>query len=199
MAPQLVAGFLLAILPLVVTPGASFTLLTGHAAAAGAQAGVPVIIGTVTGLYVHAALAAVGLSAVVMHASWAFTAVRLAGAVYLIALGVWTWRSPSRSSPAPIRSRGPYTQAVLGNVLNPKAAAIFLTLVPQFVQPDRAVWPQILVLVTAQSLLITVWLGSWALMIGRARHAWHSTRFTHMLRRITAVTLIGLGVRTAAG
>lgn len=199
MAPHLVAGFLLAVLPLIAMPGASFTLLVRHVATIGPRAGPPVILGTVTGLYVHAALAAVGLSALVMHASWAFTAVRLVGAAYLIGLGLWTWHIPRRSVAAPARGQGPYVQALLGNVLNPKAASIFLTLAPQFVEPGRPLWPQILALVTAQSLLVGVWLGGWSLVLGRARRVWQSGRFTRTLRRLTAVTLVYLGVRTATG
>jgi threonine/homoserine/homoserine lactone efflux protein len=189
----------MAVLPLVMTPGTSFTLLVRHAAVTGSRAGLPVILGTVTGLYVHAALATVGLSALVLHTSWAFTAVRVAGAVYLIALGAWTWRSPGHNSTAPVRGRGRYTQALLGNVFNPKAAMIFLTLAPQFVDPDRLLWPQMLVLVTAQTLLVVLWLSGWALLVGRTRRTWHSAQFRHTLRRITAAALIGLGVRTAIG
>jgi threonine/homoserine/homoserine lactone efflux protein len=199
MAPHLVAGFLLAVVPLVVTPGASFTLLVRHAAMTGSRAGLPVVLGTVTGLYVHAALAAAGLSALVMQASWAFTTARLAGAVYLIALGVWTWRTPRRNTTPPVRGRSSYTQALLGNVLNPKAAMIFLTLTPQFVDPDQPLWPQILILVTAQSLLVALWLSCWAFLVGRTHRTWQSARFSQTLHRIAAATLIGLGVRTAIG
>jgi threonine/homoserine/homoserine lactone efflux protein len=199
MAPHLVTGFVLAVLPLIAMPGASFTLLVRYTTTSGPRAGPPVILGTVTGLYTHAALAAVGLSALVMHASWAFTAVRLAGAAYLIGLGLWTWHCPTRNVAPPARGQAPYTQALLGNVLNPKAASIFLTLAPQFVEPGRQLWPQILVLVTAQSLLIAVWLGGWTLVLGRARQTWQSARWTRTLRRLTAVTLVYLAVRTATG
>jgi threonine/homoserine/homoserine lactone efflux protein len=199
MAPHVVGGFLLAVLPLVVTPGASFTLLVRHAAVTGARAGPPVILGTVTGLYVHATLAAAGLSALVLHAGWAFTAVRLGGAGYLIALGVWTWRAPRHRRTSPALGRGSYTQALVGNVLNPKAAMIFLTLAPQFVDPNRSLWPQVLVLVTAQSLLVTLWLSGWAVLVGRVRETRHPARFAHPLRRITAAALVGLGLRTAIG
>jgi threonine/homoserine/homoserine lactone efflux protein len=197
MAPRLVLGFVLAVLPLIATPGASFALLTRHVAVGGPPAGLPVIAGTVTGLYAHAALATAGLSALVMHASWALTTLRLVGAVYLIVLGVRTWRSPGGASASVRgRGRGPYVQALLGNVLNPKAALIFLTLVPQFVEPHNRLWPQVLILVTAQAALIAVWLGGWSLLIGRARTA---SRRTQALRRLAAVALVVLGVRTATG
>ncbi|MGW0857281.1 LysE family translocator, partial [Streptomyces sp. NPDC002690] len=93
--PYAVAGFLVAILPLIATPGASLALLVQHVTDTGRRQALPVILGTVTGLYVHAALALAGLSALVMHSSQAFAAVRLTGAAYLVGLGIWTWRSAS--------------------------------------------------------------------------------------------------------
>ncbi|WP_283135956.1 LysE family translocator [Rhizohabitans arisaemae] len=81
--PYAVAGFLVAVLPLIATPGAGRTLLVQHVGRGGRRQAVPVILGTATGLYAHAALAVAGLSAVVMHSSQAFTAVKLAGAAYL--------------------------------------------------------------------------------------------------------------------
>jgi threonine/homoserine/homoserine lactone efflux protein len=85
-----VAGFVVAILPLIVMPGASLALLTHRVARDGARQAVPVILGTVTGLYVHATLAAAGLSALVMRSSELFTAVRLGGGAAPVARGSWT-------------------------------------------------------------------------------------------------------------
>ncbi|MFD6427022.1 LysE family translocator, partial [Streptomyces sp. NPDC060198] len=93
--PYAVAGFLVAVLPLIATPGASLALLVQHVTDAGRRRALPVILGTVTGLYVHATFAVAGLSALVMQSSQAFTAVRLTGAAYLVGLGIWTWRSAS--------------------------------------------------------------------------------------------------------
>ncbi|WSF30130.1 LysE family transporter [Streptomyces sp. NBC_01351] len=110
--------------------------------------------GTVTGLYIHATLAIAGLSALVMHSSQAFTAIKLIGAGYLIGLGIWTWRSAApNTAPVPYRQRLPkgadcvYAQALLANVLNPKAAAIYLTLAPSSSHPTSpsvarsSLWP----------------------------------------------------------
>jgi threonine/homoserine/homoserine lactone efflux protein len=196
-----IAAFLAAILPLIATPGASLTLLIQKVSGEGRRQAIPVILGTATGLYVHAALAAVGLSAVVMRSSQAFTAVRLAGAAYLIALGIWTWRS-TRSTPRALpRTTHPthhtYIQALLANVLNPKAASIFLTLVPQFLDPARPLLTQILTLATAQAALITCWLLTWTALITHAARAFRSPRFKAVLARTTATILIALGVRTA--
>jgi len=205
MSPDTVAGFLVAVLPLVATPGASLTLLTQRVSTGGRCQGLPVILGTVTGLYVHMLLAAVGLSALVMASSQAFTAVRIAGAAYLVGLGVWTWRSATTTSaearlrrrPLPWVGRSGYVQALLGNVLNPKAASIYLTLMPQFLDPDRPVFRQVLTLGSAHALLIAVWLAVWTVVIGRAAQALRSPGVKAAINRVAGAVLIALGLRTA--
>ena len=202
--PYALAGFLVAVLPLIATPGASFALLIQHVTGGGRRQALPVILGTVTGLYIHATLAIAGLSALVMHSSVAFSAVKLVGAVYLIGLGIWTWRSATpNAAPVAQRQRLPrgsnsvYVQALLANVLNPKAAAIYLTLVPQFIAPHQPFSGQILALATAHALLIALWLAAWTFLIVRASHALHRPRFKRTAARATSAVLIALGVRSA--
>lgn len=201
--PYAVAGFLVALLPLIATPGASLALLVQHVTDSGRRQALPVVLGTVTGLYIHAALAVAGLSALVMRSSVAFTAVKVVGAVYLIGLGLWTWRGAGANAPAPARRRLPkgadsvFTQALLANVLNPKAAAIYLTLVPQFIAPHQPFGGQILTLATAHALLIALWLTAWTFLILRASHALRRPRFKRTAARATAAVLITVGVRSA--
>jgi threonine/homoserine/homoserine lactone efflux protein len=199
-----IVGFLAAIFPLIATPGASFTLLIREVTAAGRRRAVPVILGTVTGLYVHATLAIAGLSELVMHSSQAFEAVRIVGAVYLIGLGVHTWRSapsaiavPEQHTAGVMSALATYRQAVLGNVLNPKAASIFLTVVPQFVDPAHPLAVQILALAAAQGALVATWLTAWAMLLGSAARFTSSSRARRLANRVTACVLIGLGVRSA--
>ncbi|MEU6300514.1 LysE family translocator [Streptomyces erythrochromogenes] len=203
--PDAIAGFLVAVLPLIATPGASLALLMQHVTDGGRRQAFPVILGTVTGLYIHATLAIAGLSALVMQSSLAFTAVKLIGAVYLIGLGIWTWRSATPNvAPThhrqglPKRTESVYAQALLANVLNPKAAAIYLTLVPQFIAPHQSFGGQILTLATAQALLIALWLAAWTFLIRRASHTLQKTRFKRTAARTTSVVLIALGIRSAA-
>ncbi|MFC4122928.1 LysE family translocator [Nonomuraea zeae] len=200
--PYAAAAFLLAILPVIATPGASMTLLIQHVTTGGRRQALPVALGTITGLYVHAALAVAGLSALIMHSSQAFTAVKLLGAAYLIGLGLWTWRSAA-SSPPPVRADPPrrtgsvYTQALLANVLNPKAASIYLTLVPQFVESGRPLAGQILTLATAHALLMAVWLLTWSVLIHQGANIVRKARFKRVVGRVTAVMLVVLGLRAA--
>ena len=205
MRPAVVLAFLAAVFPLVATPGASFSLLIREVTAHGRRRALPVILGTVTGLYVHATLAIAGLSALVMHSSDAFEAVRLAGAAYLIVLGVNCWRTTPRPpvdatqdpDPHPTGALAAYRHALLANVLNPKAASIFLTLIPQFLDPHRHLAPQILTLATAQGLLVCTWLACWTAVLAGARRLLSSTQATGIWKRATGCVLIGLGLRSA--
>jgi threonine/homoserine/homoserine lactone efflux protein len=200
-----ITGFLVAVFPLVATPGASFTLLTQRVGSGGRREGLPVALGTMTGLYVHATLAGAGLSAVVMGSSQLFGVVKFLGALYLIVLGVWTWRSATvrpvdaapRRSVLPWTGHSTYVQALLGNVLNPKAASIYLTLLPQFLIPGQPVFGQVLVLATAHAILMALWLFAWTAAIGTAAQVLTSGAFKPMLNRITGGVLIALGVKSA--
>lgn len=202
--PYAALGFLTAVLPLVATPGASLALLVQHVTDNGRRQALPVILGTATGLYIHAALALAGLSALVMHSSQAFMAVKVVGAAYLIVLGIWTWRSTRATARAPaprrlpVQSESVYSQALFANVLNPKAASIYLTLVPQFIAPDHSFGGQILILATAHALLVTLWLLAWTALVRRASHALRKPRFKRATAKITAVVFFALGIRTAA-
>lgn len=200
-------GFALAVLPLIVTPGASLTLLAQRVATGGLRKGLPVILGTATGLYLHASLAILGLSALIIGSSRLFLVVRFLGAIYLIGLGVWTWRQATRppnvstSMPATPSDRAPstYVPAVLANVLNPKAASIPLSITPQFLDPDASVGGQILLFTTMHALLSACWLLLWTLILGRGAGLLHSARAKAMFNRAAGAMLLALGLRAAVG
>jgi threonine/homoserine/homoserine lactone efflux protein len=206
-----VLGFLLAVAPITTTPGTSLTLVVSRVAAGGRRQGWWVILGTVTGLYLHATLAAVGLAALVMRSAQAFWLVKLVGAGYLVGLGLWLiWsagrrpRSPASSAATgaaqprrlPWRGHHPYLQGLLGNVLNPKAAAVYLTLAPQFLDPGRPVLVPMLVLATAHAVLHTGWLAGWTAISEASARVLRTARVRRALNRVTGAILIGLGIRT---
>lgn len=201
MRTEAVLGFLLAVAPLVATPGASLTLLVQRVASDGRRAWLPIAAGTVTGLFVHASLAALGLSALVMRSSEGFALVRWTGAAYLAVLGLLSLRAKDATTtattplpqPPTVRTPRPgYLQALLGNVLNPKAASIYLTVAPQFVTPRHPVAPQILELAAAQSVLVALWLLLWATVL----HGF-TARVGAWYRRLTGAVLLALALRTA--
>ncbi len=207
-----VVGFALAITPVVLTPGVSFTLATRRTLAGERNGALLVAAGTSTGIVIHAVLATAGLSAVVTRSAQAFTVVKLLGAAYLLWLGAaYLWRArpggPGRRAGTGTHrngrrhlqraGRGAYTQALLGNVLNPKAAVVYLTLAPQFVADAAAMAPTMLTLAGVHAALNTAWLLSWSQVVGRGGRWLATTRARLALDRVSGSVLIALGVRAA--
>ncbi|MGW6405440.1 LysE family translocator [Streptomyces sp. NPDC055134] len=170
-----------------------------------AGAGVLVAFGSASGLLVHATLAAVGMSALVMSSAQALTVVKLLGGIYLVWLGVTTWRSARRGIEAtrPVRWRLPWAgmegfgQGLWSNVLNPKAASVYLTLVPQFLTSSRPIAPQIATLTVAHMTIVLVWLLFRTSVIAAARTMIDTPRFRSGMSRLAGAVLVSLGVRTA--
>ncbi|MEU4391960.1 LysE family translocator [Kribbella sp. NPDC023855] len=199
-------GFGLAVLPICLTPGVSLTLVTERVLGTGLRAGAGVIAGTSFGLVTHALLAGAGLSALVMKSSTAFTVVKLVGAAYLIVIGVQAiWASRSAATRAaspkprslPWNGRGDIVQGYLGNVLNPKAAAVYLTIAPQFLDRDHALLPQIMLLCAVHVMVAAGWLFIWAGTVHLSRRAFQSPTLRTAMSRISGAVLIALGIRTA--
>ncbi|MFE2149238.1 LysE family translocator [Streptomyces lavendulae] len=200
-----VIGFVAAVTPLVLIPGTSFVLVSRNVIAGSRRDGARVALGTVCGLLVHAAFAAVGLSALAMASAKAMTVVKLLGAVYLVWLGISTWRSAKpearpasrRVWHAPWSGLGGFGQGLWSNVLNPKAASVYLTLVPQFLSAQDPVAPQIAVLAAAHVAVVLTWLLALASIVATARTTFRTPRFRGLLARVSGAVLIALGLRTA--
>lgn len=197
-------GFGLAVLPICLTPGVSFALVTDRALTRGVGAAAGATLGTVLGLLTHALLAAAGLSAIVMRSAEAFTAVKIAGAVYLVGLGLWMLRGalrtgpqPQAPSPLPWHRGGDVAQGYLGNVLNPKAAAVYLTLAPQFLDAGRPLTQQLVELWIAHAVVAGGWLFVWAGTVTVLRRRFDLSRFRRRLTALGGAVMIGLGVRAA--
>jgi threonine/homoserine/homoserine lactone efflux protein len=137
--------FCLTSLALLVIPGPAVLYVVVQGAGLASVGGVHL------GTLVHVAAATVGLSALIVASATAFTAVKLAGAAYLVYVGVRRLLGRDDPSLEPGRQRISYrrtfARGAIVNVLNPKTALFFLALLPQFVDPDRGgVWSQALLL-----------------------------------------------------
>jgi threonine/homoserine/homoserine lactone efflux protein len=145
------ALFALASLVLAATPGPVWLYLLSRTLAQGRRAGYFSIFGVAAGLGVHACFAAFGLTVVLLAVPFAFDAIKLAGAAYLLWLAVNTLRGSGFSfTPqplAPVPDRVLLREAFVAAVVNPKVAVFYLSLFPQFVQPGAGP-------VLAQSLLL---------------------------------------------
>ena len=137
-APEILLAFTAACLLLILTPGPDMTFFLGQTLTAGRGRGLAAMFGACLGLVFHSMLAAFGLSALLVASATAFTAIKIAGAVYLVWLGVQAIRHGSALT---LKKAGGRRKAVsqvflmgLGiNLLNPKIVMFFLTFLPQFV------------------------------------------------------------------
>jgi threonine/homoserine/homoserine lactone efflux protein len=142
--------FGLAGLALLAIPGPAVLYIVVQSAEQGRRAGLASVAGVHLGTLVHVAAASAGLSALIVASSLAFSAVKYAGAAYLIYLGVRKLlaRDPLRRverDGEPLRRA--FARGAIVNLLNPKTALFFLAFLPQFVAPARGgVWSQALVL-----------------------------------------------------
>lgn len=133
-------------------PGPAMLYTAAQTLARGREAGFHAAIGIHVGCYVHVFAAALGLSAIFMHVPAVYTAVKLAGAVYLIWLGIGLIRQkidPDALPTVKARSkRKAFFESFMVEVLNPKVAIFFIAFLPQFVDPAGAfpVWVQFLIL-----------------------------------------------------
>jgi threonine/homoserine/homoserine lactone efflux protein len=136
---QTLALFAIASLVLALTPGPVWLYLISRTLAQGRRAGYFSLLGVTAGLSVHAALAAFGLSIVLLAIPFAFDAIRLAGAAYLLWLAWTTIRGEGLSFEArplpPAADAALLRQAFVAAFLNPKVAVFYLSLFPQFVDP----------------------------------------------------------------
>jgi threonine/homoserine/homoserine lactone efflux protein len=197
------AVFVIAALALLVVPGPAVVYIVARSIHQGRRAGLVSVLGIHVGTLVHIAAATVGLSALVVSSAVAFTAVKIAGAVYLVGLGLWTLfarrAEPEVALGGERNLRRAFAQGIVVNVLNPKTALFFLAFLPQFVDPDAS-HPavQIAVLGVLFALLGLVTDSLWALAAGTAGGVLRrSRRFARGQRYVTGTVYLGLGVATA--
>jgi threonine/homoserine/homoserine lactone efflux protein len=191
-------AFLAAALMLAITPGPGIFYVLARSLGEGTRVGVRSSLGTAVGGLCHVVGAAVGLSALLMTSATAFEVVRLAGAAYLVFLGITTLLGQRAET---TRDRGDaFRQGVLTELLNPKTALFFLTFLPQFAQPDRGpVAPQLLALGAVSVALNSTADLVVAAVAGRARGALREgSRWVRRQRALSGVALIALGGYAAA-
>jgi threonine/homoserine/homoserine lactone efflux protein len=189
-------------LALNLTPGPDMLYVAARSTSEGRAAGIISSLGIATGTLVHITAVALGLSALLLAVPVAYTAVRVAGAIYLLYLGVRAFATHSHAatrnlSAAPLGAI--FRQGVVTNVLNPKVALFFLAFLPQFVNPARGSAAAQIVLLglifdTSGTIVnVAVALGA----SGAAQRVRANGRAGTVLRRLTGLIFIGLGVRLA--
>lgn len=188
---------------LVFTPGPNTLYIIARSIQQGRRAGIVSSLGVQVGTLIHVAIAALGLSALVVSSVLAFNFVKYAGATYLVYLGVKTLLTrEKRELTKAIRNESlshTFRQGVVVNLLNPKTALFFFAFLPQFIEPERGtIALQIVVLG-----MILVFLGTTSDMLYASTAgsfgSWlrNNSRFLPVQHYFAGGVYIGLGVLTA--
>ena len=202
LSPEQFFGFLLAAVLITASPGPDNLLVLSTGMARGRRAGMAFGLGCAAGCLSHTALALAGVSALVAASPTAFTALRWAGGLYLVWLGLQALRhaGPARLADAHAATESTarlFAKGLVANAINPKVVLFFLSFLPQFVQPAQgSVALQIGLLgllFTVQAAVVFGLLGWFAGSVG----GWLQRRpgAGLWLDRVAGLLFVGLGLR----
>jgi len=179
----------------IVTPGQDTALTIRNALLGGRRGGVFTAGGVASGQAVWTVAASAGVAALLRASEPAFLAVRLAGAAYLVYLGVQTLLRRGEVRPlAGGSARRAFRQGLLSNLGNPKMAVFFMSLLPQFATSFSAG----LVLGLVFCSMTFVWLTGYAFAVAKAGGVLRRPRVRRALDRVTGAVLVAFGLRLAA-
>jgi threonine/homoserine/homoserine lactone efflux protein len=194
------AVFIPAALVLLAIPGPAVLYIVATSVDGGRRNGLVSVAGIHLGSLVHITAAVAGLSALIVSSAIAFSAVKYVGAAYLVFVGIR--KLLGKDEPveaverAPRSTRRVFGQGVVVNVLNPKTALFFLAFMPQFVDPDRPVWTQTIVLGLCWIALGLISDGAYALAGGTLGGILRRRR--KAVRYTSGSIFIGLGAVAAS-
>ncbi|TNY36398.1 LysE family translocator [Thermomonospora catenispora] len=207
--PDLLIPFLGVVAVLTITPGPDMLLVLRNGLRGGSHVAWFTGLGCCLGISCHAAAAVLGLSAVLAASAAAYTAVKAAGAVYLAYLGVRMLAGALRGGEAPrepeadVPERGglgagaAFRQGLLTNLLNPKIALLFLTLLPQFVGAGEPRLRTTAVLALVFLAIAVAWWRLFTLALGPISRLLRGARTRRALDGVSGTLLVGIGARMA--
>jgi RhtB (resistance to homoserine/threonine) family protein len=187
---------------LILIPGPDTAMVTKNALVGGRRSGIYAAVGVAIGLTVWTTAAALGLAALLRASAVAFDALKFAGAIYLLWVGIQMLRS--RGLPPPSAGSGrtesgarSVRQGVMSDLGNPKIAVFFTSLLPQFVTGTGPAFLALFFLGATFALLTLLWLSAYALAVGHASGVLRRPSVRRSLDRFTGIVLIAFGVRLA--
>ena len=200
-------AFLLAAAVVIAIPGPTNLVVVAYTLRRGRRAGLTTVLGVLPGIATAMMLSFAGLGALLAASAEVFTAVKWAGAAYLIYLGVRQWRAAAAPAELPGPNDGPgaddrnaqgrmLRDAFLVTLLNPKGIIFFSAFFPQFLDPGRPVLPQMALLGATFLLLVLPINSAYAVMAGALRSRLAEAAWRRLLNRIGGALLIGAGLFT---
>ena len=199
--------YLLTITVLTLTPGVDTLLIVRNTARGGWKDGAYSSVGICSGLFVHASVSALGISLILLQTAWAFNALKLFGACYLIWLGATSFRKALKSkgqlNTAPIISRQSFSAArslregLLSNILNPKTVLFYMAFLPQFIDPSQSALTQSLFLASLHFAIAMIWQCTLAAIVVYAKNTMGHPSISRFFDGLAGFLFIGLGLKLA--
>ncbi|MGR3936788.1 LysE family translocator [Streptomyces sp. BRA346] len=187
---------------LTVVPGPDMAVVTKRAVSCGWRDGLRTAAGITTGLLVWGVLTLVGLAAVLAASAVAYTVVKLAGAAYLVVLGVQSLlrsrRGHATGAPAAAPAGNAWRTGLVSNVFNPKIAVFYTGLLPTLAPAGLSPHLGMAILVLLHASITAVYLAGYVMLLAKARGFFERPAVQRVLDRVTGVVLIGFGVKVAA-
>jgi RhtB (resistance to homoserine/threonine) family protein len=199
------APYLLLSVLLILIPGPDTAIVTKHALLAGRRGGVFSACGVATGLVIWTVAAAAGVAAVLRASEVAFVALKIAGAIYLVWMGIQMLRSRGLADPDERDAmpgdrrvaRKAFRQGLLSDLSNPKIAVFFTSFMPQFVHGDAHGFASLLLLGGIFCVLTLLWLVVYGILVGHGTAVLRKPSVRRALDRFTGVVLVAFGIRLA--
>jgi homoserine/homoserine lactone efflux protein len=196
MSPEIYLAYLVACIVIIIVPGPTVTLIIANSLSYGVRAGLLNVAGGQLGIAVMIALVGFGLASLIETLGWWFELVRLAGAAYLIWLGIKLFRSTGslrEAKRAPAPRGGFFLQGFLVAVSNPKTLVFFGAFIPQFIDPAGNYFEQVLIMGVTAIIVAAISDGLYAILVGGAGRR-ITERQVKWISRVTGGVLVGGGV-----
>ncbi|MEJ8475450.1 LysE family translocator [Roseibium algae] len=202
MSIELWLTFIAASAALLALPGPTITVVIGHAISAGRQSVWATVPGVVLGDCVAMTASLLGAGAILAASATLFTALKLAGAAYLIWLGIGLWRKTPNLEALDTKSAAQSNRSIFWNcfvvtAFNPKDIVFFVAFVPQFISSSHAFLPQIAILELTFLAMVGVNVALWSLAASQLRTRLARPGRVRQMNRISGSVLIGAGLLTA--
>lgn len=193
------------VVAIVLLPGPDTAVVTKNALVHGREAALGSAIGSNVGVSIWTLATALGVAAILRSSATVYDGLKLAGALYLVWIGVRTlWDSRraggDREGAAPRRQldgRGGFRQGLMTDLANPKVGIFFTSLLPQFVSPHGSALLQMLILGAIYIAFSLVWMCGYALVAVRLSHVLSRARVKAGIDRFSGLVLVGVGIRLA--
>lgn len=193
-------AFLVSACVIAISPGSGAVLCMSHGLNYGVKRASTTIFGLQSALVVVMIIAGAGVGSILVASETAFNAVKIVGALYLIYLGWMQWRTPVKvhapgeaEAPKKTSFRQRYVLGFLTNATNPKGIVFMVAVLPQFIDQDKPLWSQLLILIVTMVTVDTIVMHCYAFAASRMQRFFRDARSVKRQNQLFGTLLMCVG------